>query len=63
MNKTQRTLRLLRLLKERPRNGTELARELDVDVRTLCRYMAELRKAGYRINGKSGQRGYYEMEE
>lgn len=60
-NKTQRCFALLRLLQQSPRNSVELAKALDCDVRSIYRYVNELRAAGYNIRGKTGGGGYYEL--
>ena len=64
MNKTQNVFRMLELIRlHKSVHASQLARMLQVDVRTVHRYMRELRAAGYEFKTKSGQRGYIELKE
>lgn len=59
MTKTQNVFTLLKLLQARDTtNASPLAAMLGVDIRTVYRYMRELRAAGYVFKTKSGRRGY-----
>ena len=64
MNKTQNVFRMLELIRlHKSVHASQLARMLQVDVRTVHRYMGELRAAGYEFKTKSGQRGHIEIDE
>ena len=64
MNKTQNIFAMLKLFQtHKSVTASQLAKILDVDVRTIYRYMRELRAARYKFKTKSGQRGYIEIEE
>lgn len=59
---TTRVLALLELLQARGRvGGTELARELDVDTRTLRRYIGMLEELGIPITAERGRYGGYAL--
>jgi predicted DNA-binding transcriptional regulator YafY len=62
MPKTERVLRLLELLQDRPSaTGPELARALDTDTRTLRRDIAALRDLGIPVEGERGRGGSYRI--
>jgi predicted DNA-binding transcriptional regulator YafY len=62
MAKTDRVLQLLEALQDRPSaTGPELARELDVDVRTLRRDIVALRDLGIPVEGERGRGGSYRI--
>ena len=57
---TTRVLTVLELLQARGRmTGAELARELDVDRRTVRRYIARLEEMGVPITAEQGRDGGY----
>jgi predicted DNA-binding transcriptional regulator YafY len=63
MAKTDRVLRLLEALQDRPSaTGPELARELNVDVRTLRRDIVALRDLGIPVEGERGRGGSYRIK-
>jgi predicted DNA-binding transcriptional regulator YafY len=63
MAKTDRVLRLLEALQDRPSaTGPELARQLGVDVRTLRRDVVALRDLGIPIEGERGRGGSYRIK-
>src|SRR3954468_1826919 len=62
MAKTDRVLRLLEALQDRPSaTGPELAQELQVDVRTLRRDIVALRDLGIPVEGERGRGGSYRI--
>ena len=64
MNKTQNVLTLLKLFQtHKSVTASQLAEMLEVEPRTVYRYMRELRAAGYKFKTKSGQRGHIEIDE
>jgi predicted DNA-binding transcriptional regulator YafY len=63
MAKTDRVLRLLELLQDRPSaTGPELARELRTDIRTLRRDVVALRDLGIPVEGERGRGGSYRIK-
>jgi predicted DNA-binding transcriptional regulator YafY len=63
MAKTDRVLRLLEALQDRPSaTGPELAQELEVDVRTLRRDIVALRDLGIPVEGERGRGGSYRIK-
>jgi predicted DNA-binding transcriptional regulator YafY len=63
MAKTDRVLRLLELLQNRPSaTGPELARQLGVDTRTLRRDVVALRDLGIPVEGERGRGGSYRIK-
>ncbi|WP_028065583.1 helix-turn-helix transcriptional regulator [Solirubrobacter soli] len=63
MAKTDRVLRLLELLQDRPTaTGPELANELQVDTRTLRRDVVALRDLGIPVEGERGRGGSYRIK-
>jgi predicted DNA-binding transcriptional regulator YafY len=52
---------LERLQSRRSVSGPELARELEVDIRSIRRYIASLRELGIPIDGESGRTGSYRL--
>lgn len=63
MNKTQAVLLMIKILKQRKiMTAPQLAKILNVDKRTIYRYMRELRAAGYEFETKTGWHGYIEMK-
>ena len=63
MAKTDRVLRLLEALQDRPSaTGPELAQELGVDVRTLRRDIVALRDLGIPVEGERGRGGSYRIK-
>jgi predicted DNA-binding transcriptional regulator YafY len=63
MAKTDRVLRLLELLQNRPSaTGPELAQQLGVDTRTLRRDVVALRDLGIPVEGERGRGGSYRIK-
>ena len=63
MAKTDRVLRLLEALQDRPSaTGPELAQELGIDVRTLRRDIVALRDLGIPVEGERGRGGSYRIK-
>ena len=61
MNKTQNIFAMLKIFRtHKIITATRLAEMLDVEPRTVYRYMKELRAAGYKFKTKTGLRGYTE---
>jgi len=57
-----RLLRFLELLQDRPFvTGAELARELEVDVRTVRRYVTAVQELGIPVQGERGPAGGYRL--
>ena len=64
MNKTQNIFAMLKIFRtHKVITATRLAEMLNVEPRTVYRYMRELRAAGYEFKTKSGQRGHIEIDE
>jgi predicted DNA-binding transcriptional regulator YafY len=62
MAKADRVLALLEALQDRPSaTGPELARRLDVDVRTIRRDITALRDLGIPVDGERGRGGSYRL--
>jgi predicted DNA-binding transcriptional regulator YafY len=63
MAKTDRVLQLLEALQDKPSaTGTELARQLNVDVRTVRRDIVALRDLGIPVEGERGRGGSYRIK-
>jgi predicted DNA-binding transcriptional regulator YafY len=59
---TTRVLTVLELLQAHPQiNGTQLAKYLEVDVRSVRRYITMLQDLGIPVEGDSGRRGGYRL--
>ncbi|HEY2200415.1 MAG TPA: HTH domain-containing protein, partial [Solirubrobacteraceae bacterium] len=59
---TTRVLTVLELLQSRARlSGTELAERLDVDPRTVRRYVSALQELGVPVESESGRYGGYRL--
>ena len=59
---TSRVLTVLELLQSRPGiSGPELARRMEVDVRSVRRYIAKLKDAGIPVEAIPGRRGGYRL--
>ncbi|MEO1289844.1 MAG: HTH domain-containing protein, partial [Chloroflexota bacterium] len=60
---TARLLAVLELLQSNKRmSGTEMARRLEVDVRTIRRYITTLQDMGIPIEGERGIYGAYQLQ-
>ena len=60
---TSRVLTVLELLQShRQMNGSEIARRLEVDVRTVRRYITTLQDMGIPVEGERGPYGAYELQ-
>ena len=63
MSKTDRVLKLLELLQDRPSaTGPELARALGTDTRTIRRDITALRDLGIPVEGERGRGGSYRIK-
>src|SRR5215469_16848640 len=59
---TSRVLTVLELLQSKPSiSGPELAERLEMDVRTVRRYIAHLQDAGFPVEGNIGRYGGYRL--
>lgn len=58
---TARLLTVLELLQARKMTGVEIARRLDVDGRTVRRYVETLREMGIPVEGERGKHGAYSL--
>ena len=58
---TERVLTVLELLQARKMTGGELARRLEVDGRTVRRYIATLQEMGIPVEGERGRYGAYRL--
>ena len=59
MSKFVKIIKLARYIKKRPRNANEIKAKFGLDHRTTCRYIEELRAAGFVIESASGPNGGY----
>lgn len=60
--RTQNILKLLHIMEQQKTvTCSQIAAELDVSLRTVHRYIADLRNAGYRFQTKIGPKGYIEF--
>lgn len=59
---TARVLTVLELLQSRKMTGPELARRLEVDERTVRRYVATLQELGVPVVGEQGRHGSYALK-
>ena len=59
---TARVLTVLEILQSRKINGRELARRLEVDGRTVRRYVATLQEMGIPVEGERGRYGAYSLK-
>ena len=59
---TARLLTVLELLQARKMTGGELAKRLEVDGRTVRRYVATLQEMGIPIEGERGRYGAYSLK-
>lgn len=60
-NPSTRLLTVLHLLHLRPMNSQELAQRLEVDTRTIRRYIMQLRDLGIPIESQMGSDAYYQL--
>ena len=59
MSKFVKIIKLARYIKKRPRNANEINAKLGLDHRTTCRYIKELREAGFIVESATGPYGGY----
>lgn len=62
-SKSQNVLRLLQLLQSGRWKVKDLAAELGVGARSVHRYVAEIRAAGYEVESEIGPNGYVRIRE